>query len=59
MVKIGGVDYLVDACWGAGHVKDGAFQFEFNPHYFLAPPDVFVTDHLPGIFHECNQPKTR
>lgn len=42
------MEYFLDACWGAGVVDNGVFKFQFAPHYFLAPPDVFVTDHLPA-----------
>ena len=39
--------YLIDATWGAGHLSGKEFKFDFNPFYFLTPPEYFIFAHLP------------
>jgi len=39
---------LIDCTWGAGYIgEDRRFHRQFNPHYFLTPPDLFIYDHFP------------
>ena len=45
-VKLEGEWGLVDSCWGAGYVADGAFVHEFNDTNFLTPPDLFLEKHF-------------
>jgi hypothetical protein len=47
-VSLNGKWHLLDATWGAGHIKDKKFQKVFNPFYFLTPPDQFIFTHFPG-----------
>ena len=54
-VLLGGEWYLLDSTWGAGHVSNGQFVRQFNPHYWLTPPDVFFYDHLPAAGSESAQ----
>jgi transglutaminase/protease-like cytokinesis protein 3 len=47
-VKIGGEWRLVDCAWGAGQLDErGRFRPRFRDHYFLAPPELLIYDHLP------------
>jgi hypothetical protein len=47
-VRIGGEWKLVDCVWGAGHLDErGRFVPRFDDHYFLAPPELLIYDHLP------------
>jgi hypothetical protein len=47
-VKIEGEWQLVDCVWGAGHLDErGRFVRRFSDHYFLAPPELLIYDHLP------------
>ena len=47
-VRIAGGWYLVDSTWGAGSLtKEGKFEPEFKPYFWLTPPDQFVVNHLP------------
>ena len=39
--------FMLDACWGAGHVCTRKFNFNFNPFYFLTDPTEFIYDHMP------------
>lgn len=39
---------LVDSTWGAGIVSsDKKFKKEFDPFYFLTPPQIFIYEHYP------------
>jgi len=47
-VKIDGKWRLVDTTWGAGYVDEGLkFVQRLEDHYFFAPPEDFILDHLP------------
>jgi transglutaminase/protease-like cytokinesis protein 3 len=48
-VKIDGQWQLLDSTWGAGYLDDKKKRFirQFQPHYFLTPPDQFIYDHFP------------
>jgi hypothetical protein len=47
-VKMDGRWMLVDCSWGAGRLNErGRFVARFDDHYFLAPPEMLVYDHLP------------
>lgn len=48
-VKIGGQWQLVDATWAAGYTDERVKKFtaDFQPGYFLTPPERFLQDHLP------------
>jgi len=42
------IQNLVDSCWGAGCLNErGQFTFNFEPGYFLPPPEQFIYTHLP------------
>jgi transglutaminase-like putative cysteine protease len=40
--------HLIDACWGAGHLKDGAYQKEFAPQWFTMDNVEFGQRHFPS-----------
>lgn len=42
---------LLDATWGAGHVLEQHFVREFEPFYFLTPPEQFICSHFPHDPH--------
>ncbi len=46
-VKLDGEWYLLDSTWGAGHLNGSQYEKDFQPHYFLTPPEQFIYDHLP------------
>ena len=47
-VKIKGQWKLLDATWGAGHIKeDKKFYPVFQPGYFFTEPRIFALDHFP------------
>ncbi|CAL8287834.1 unnamed protein product [Gadus morhua 'NCC'] len=48
-VLLGGQWFLMDACWGAGHMdmQHKSFVKEFNDFYFLTDPEDFVESHFP------------
>ena len=47
-VRLDGRWELIDCTWGAGYIGDDRrFHRQFNPHYFLTPPGVFIYDHFP------------
>ncbi len=48
-VLIDGKWHLLDATYGAGHVKDGRFIRDYREHFFLTPPDQFIYTHLPDL----------
>lgn len=40
--------WLFDFTWGAGYVDyDRKFIWDYNEHYFMTDPEVFVLDHFP------------
>jgi Transglutaminase-like superfamily len=41
--------YLLDATWASGYVsmQGDVFIREYDEHYFLTPPEVFIQDHYP------------
>lgn len=39
--------HLIDACWGAGHLKDGAYHKEFAPQWFTMDNMEFGQRHFP------------
>lgn len=40
--------HLLDATWGAGHLNGaGRFERRFTEAYFLPPPDMLISTHLP------------
>lgn len=40
--------FLLDATWAAGFINsDNQFQRNFNPYYFLTPPEKFISHHYP------------
>ncbi len=40
--------YLLDATWASGYINyRDEFEREYNPRYFLTPPDEFILDHYP------------
>lgn len=47
-IELDGKCFLIDSTWGAGAI-DVKKQFvrEFNPYYFMCPPQFFIEDHLP------------
>jgi hypothetical protein len=48
-IKVDGGWYLVDSTWGTGYLnKTGDFVMEFEPYYWLTPPDQFILNHLPS-----------
>jgi hypothetical protein len=47
-VKLNGQWFLLDSTWGAGSIMDGKFVREFNPHFFLTPPELLAYTHLPA-----------
>ncbi|GMK53579.1 hypothetical protein CspeluHIS016_0101650 [Cutaneotrichosporon spelunceum] len=38
---------LVDACWGAGNIKNGVWEQKFKPHEFTKSNDAFGLSHYP------------
>jgi len=60
-VKINGDWYLLDATWAAGYVTRGGEEFvrEFDPRYYLAPPEQFIADHYPDDIRWTLLPDTR
>lgn len=48
-IKLGGRWYLLDPTWGSGDVdyQQQAFHKNFNPYYFLVPPDQLICSHVP------------
>src|SRR5690606_20068656 len=47
-IRLGERWYLADPTWGAGYVNDYTFHKEYNASYFMTPPEVFVTNHMPS-----------
>jgi len=47
LVKIDAVSYLMDSTWGAGHLRENEFIFEFNPFYFMVNPEHLIYTHFP------------
>ena len=47
IVILEGKKFLVDCTWGAGTVNDGVYKQNFEPFYFLTPPDIFLLSHFP------------
>lgn len=46
--EIDGKWYLIDATWDAGASNEqGIFEADYKTDYFLTPPDIFATTHLP------------
>ena len=47
-IELDGKYYLIDSTWGAG-ACNGEKQFvqNFNPFYFMCPPQFFIENHLP------------
>jgi hypothetical protein len=48
-VRIDGVWQLLDATWGAGSSKNGAFVKSLNDYYFLTPPESLIFSHFPQV----------
>eukprot|EP01037_Dinobryon_pediforme_P007109 gene7109-7174_t len=52
-IQLNGTYYLLDATWAAGYcTKDGddkltSFVKNFNPNYWLTPPEAFAKNHFP------------
>ncbi|KAK9534123.1 hypothetical protein VZT92_009192 [Zoarces viviparus] len=48
-VLLGGRWFLLDACWGAGHLdmQHEIFIKRFNDFYFLTDPEEFIESHFP------------
>ena len=48
VIKIQGQWWLFDFTWGAGYVgSDRNFVWDYNEHYFMTDPEVFILDHYP------------
>lgn len=48
VIKIEGQWWLFDFTWGAGYVsKDRKFIWDYNEHYFMTEPELFILDHFP------------
>lgn len=47
-VRLEGGWTLVDACWGAGHISDGAWVPQFNPSMFTMGNAAFGARHFPA-----------
>ncbi len=39
---------LMDSTWGAGHVSNRSFVWDFSDFWFDCPPDLFLWTHLPA-----------
>jgi transglutaminase-like putative cysteine protease len=39
--------YLADPTWDAGYVEGDTFTKEYETSYFMTPPEVFMTTHMP------------
>lgn len=46
-INIGGSWHLLDTTWGAGYIHNKRYRRQFNPYYFLTPPQQFIYDHFP------------
>ena len=46
-VKLGDNCCLIDNAWGAGSIKNEAFQKLYSEYYLCMPPQQFVRTHLP------------
>ena len=47
-VKIDGLWHLLDSTWGAGAMDEkGVYVHQFEPFYFLTPPEQFAVTHFP------------
>jgi hypothetical protein len=46
-VMIDSAWHLLDATWASGYIFRNEFVHEYDAHYFLASPKVFVLDHYP------------
>lgn len=51
-VKINNKWCLIDTTWGAGSIKDGAFEQLYDEYYLCTPPAQFVRTHLPKKIEE-------
>jgi len=48
IIEINSEWYFVECTWGSGKCgTDHKFNFQFNPFYFLTPPQFLIEDHLP------------
>lgn len=48
VVKINDSWAFIDTTWGSGFVKGKEYVKDFSEHFFLTPPDLFITDHFPS-----------
>lgn len=55
----GGAWKLIDACWGAGAVGDGAYNKRFEPLMFTLRNDLFGLKHFPGDDRHFYRPDGR
>jgi hypothetical protein len=39
--------HLLDATWASGYISRNEFVHEYDPHYFLTSPAIFIQDHYP------------
>src|SRR5262249_31921530 len=47
-VRLDGTWHLIDSTWGAGRMnREGQFAKNFDPFYFLTPPDQLIFSHYP------------
>ncbi|MFK7924170.1 MAG: transglutaminase domain-containing protein [Bacteroidia bacterium] len=48
-VKLNGQWYLMDPTWASGYIDDKtkSYKASFNPHYFLADPNLMILNHYP------------
>ncbi|MBI2302501.1 MAG: hypothetical protein HYU66_26645 [Armatimonadetes bacterium] len=45
--QLNGHWYLMDVTWDSGNVNGPVFEKDFGTDYYLAPPKVFLLNHLP------------
>jgi len=59
-VLIDGKYYDIDVTWAAGHITNGKYIYEFDDHYFLVSPALFIKSHIPydPIWQFLNNPVT-
>ena len=51
IIKIDGVQYLVDATCGAGHCDGDKFVKKYKDYYFCTNPEYFIRNHYPKEYY--------
>ncbi|XP_075719721.1 kyphoscoliosis peptidase-like [Rhinoderma darwinii] len=58
MVYLEGSWHPLDSTWGAGHIDESKFTFEYNEFFFLTHPALFIENHYPDkTEHQLLQPR--